>query len=89
MQNTKMIKNVNNLGQIYLPIEIREQVGLSLFDLVEWYIDKGEICIKKFIGPCMITKEKSEKNMSLANGKIWINEEYVDYLIKELKLYIS
>ncbi|CAG9613808.1 hypothetical protein BACCIP111899_03027 [Bacillus rhizoplanae] len=35
----------------------------------------------------MITGEVSERNMSLANGKITISPEGAEYLVKELQQY--
>ena len=47
MKNTGIIRHVDELGRITLPIEIRRSLGLSVKDPVQIYVDGDHIILKR------------------------------------------
>ena len=47
MKSTGIVRNVDDLGRIVLPIEIRRTFDLSAKDQVEIYTDNDMIILKK------------------------------------------
>lgn len=50
MKNTGIIRPIDDLGRIVLPIEIRRSFRLDVHTQVEIYVDGTSIIIKKHLG---------------------------------------
>jgi transcriptional pleiotropic regulator of transition state genes len=87
MKSTGIVRKVDELGRIVLPIELRRALDLQTKDPVEIFVDGKQIIFKKYIAynACMVTGEISENNISLANGKVVLSREETMKLVKELK----
>lgn len=48
MKATGMVRKVDDLGRIVLPIELRRNLGISVGDPVEFYVDGQTIIVKKY-----------------------------------------
>lgn len=46
MKNTGVVRKIDGLGRITLPIEIRRNFGLECGDPVEMYVNEEGVCLK-------------------------------------------
>lgn len=53
MKSTGIVRDVDNLGRIVLPIELRRTLGINVKDSVEIYTDNDAIILKKFQQACV------------------------------------
>lgn len=67
MKNTGVVRKIDNLGRIVIPIEIRRNLNMEVNDPVQFYIDGDFILIKRYLKSCpYCNKNESE----LEAGKI-------------------
>ncbi len=52
MKTTGIVRNVDNLGRIALPIEIRDNMDIDSKDPLEIYTDEDKIIFKKYETGC-------------------------------------
>lgn len=86
MKSTGMVRKVDELGRVVIPIELRRSLGIKEKDAIEIYVDDDKIILKKYIAnmACHITGESSNENLALANGKIVLSPEGAKALIAEI-----
>ena len=60
MKSTGIVRNVDDLGRIVLPIEIRRTFDLAVKDQVEIYTDNDMIILKKFQRNCVFCKSAED-----------------------------
>lgn len=91
MKSTGIIRKVNELGRIVIPIEIRRTLDIEEKDALEIYVDSEHIVLKKYYpaNSCIITGEVSPDNISLAGGKITLSKEGAAQLLSELETACS
>lgn len=53
MKSTGVIRRVDELGRVVIPIEIRTQFGISEKDPMEIYVDGSSIIFKKYEPNCI------------------------------------
>ena len=53
MKSTGIIRRVDELGRVVIPIEIRNQFGIAEKDPIEIYVDGTSIVLKKFESNCV------------------------------------
>ncbi len=53
MKSTGIVRDVDNLGRIVLPIELRRTLGINLKDAVEIYTENDTIVLRKFQQACV------------------------------------
>lgn len=68
MKSTGIVRNVDELGRIVLPIELRRTMNISVKDPVEIFVDSDRIVLKKY-NPCCIFCG-SEKNVTEFKDKL-------------------
>jgi transcriptional pleiotropic regulator of transition state genes len=60
MKTTGIVRNLDNLGRVTLPIELRRNLNLDIKDPVEIFVEGDTIMLKKY-SPCDIfTGEKED-----------------------------
>lgn len=72
MKNTGIIRKVDELGWIVIPIEIRNQFNIVEKDSMEIYIEGSSINLKKFKPSCVFcgnTKDLKKFKKKLICGK--------------------
>ncbi|MBO5449100.1 MAG: AbrB/MazE/SpoVT family DNA-binding domain-containing protein [Ruminococcus sp.] len=57
MKSTGIVRKVDELGRIVLPIELRRTYELAVKDSVEIYTDDDKIILKKFQRTCIFCGE--------------------------------
>ncbi len=53
MKSTGIVRKVDELGRIVLPIELRRTLGIDQKDALEIYVDETTIMLKKYEPACI------------------------------------
>lgn len=53
MKSTGIVRKVDELGRIVLPIELRRTLDISERDALEIYVDEDRIILKKYLPACL------------------------------------
>ncbi|AQL56951.1 AbrB/MazE/SpoVT family DNA-binding domain-containing protein [Abyssicoccus albus] len=87
MKSTGIVRKVDELGRVVIPIELRRILDIEVKDPLEIYTDKDTIIFKKYapVNSCAITGEVSSDNVTVADGKLTLSKEGADKLIEELQ----
>ena len=67
MKSTGIVRNIDELGRLVIPKELRETMGIPSGSAVEIYSEDDKIIIKKFYDGCMICGSSEE--LKELNGK--------------------
>ena len=91
MKSTGIVRKVDELGRIVLPIELRRTLDISIKDSIEIFTDEDKIILQKYTPgkACAITGEVNSQNISLANGKIVLSPEGLKILSSELNRIVQ
>ncbi|WP_180954300.1 AbrB/MazE/SpoVT family DNA-binding domain-containing protein [Bacillus sp. M6-12] len=87
MKSTGIVRKVDELGRVVIPIELRRTLGIAEKDALEIYVDDERIVLKKYKPNmvCQVTGEVSDENISLAGGKLVLSREGAEQLFKEIR----
>lgn len=87
MKSTGIVRKVDELGRVVIPIELRRTLGIEEKDALEIYVDDEKIILKKYKPnmTCVITGEVSDDNISLNNGKLVLSREGAEILMQEIE----
>ncbi|PGK20111.1 transition state regulator Abh [Priestia megaterium] len=88
MKATGIVRKIDHLGRVVLPIELRRTLNIKKNEPVEIFVDNENIVLKKYSPnlACKVTGEVSEENLILAKGKVVLSLEGVKQLLKELEI---
>lgn len=53
MKSTGIVRNVDELGRIVIPKEIRNKFNIEIKDPIEIYVDGSAIILKKYLPNCI------------------------------------
>lgn len=53
MKATGMVRKVDELGRVVLPIELRRTMGIDIKDAMEIYVDNNKIILQKYQPACL------------------------------------
>ena len=67
MKSTGIVRKVDELGRIVLPIELRRTLDIAEKDCLEIYMDGPSIVLKKYQPACIFCNE--DDNVVLYRGK--------------------
>ena len=62
MKATGIVRKIDDLGRIVLPIELRKTLGISERDALEIYVDQSSIILKKYEPCCVFCGETDSMN---------------------------
>ncbi|MBA2176979.1 AbrB/MazE/SpoVT family DNA-binding domain-containing protein [Halobacillus locisalis] len=87
MKSTGIVRKVDELGRVVIPIELRRTLGINEKDALEIYVDDDRIVLKKYKPnmTCHVTGEVSDDNMKLANGNLVLSQEGAQKLLSEIQ----
>ena len=57
MKATGIVRKVDDLGRIVLPVELRRTLGIEVRDSLEIFVDEESIILKKYLPACIICGE--------------------------------
>ncbi|GGE56632.1 transition state regulator Abh [Pullulanibacillus camelliae] len=91
MKSTGVVRKVDELGRVVIPIELRRTLGIEIKDPLEIYMDSDKIILKKYkpAMTCQITGEVSDDNLSLSNGKLILSREGAEIVKNEIDHYLQ
>ena len=52
MKSTGIVRNIDELGRVVVPKELRKKLGIANTDPVEIYVEDDKIILKKYISVC-------------------------------------
>ena len=67
MKSTGVVRKVDELGRIVLPIEIRKVLDINVKDAVEIFTDEDKIILKKYQPSCVFCDDA--KDIVVFHGK--------------------
>lgn len=67
VKSTGVVRRVDELGRIVLPMELRKEMDIKEKDALEIYVDKESIILKKYAPGCILCGEIS--NAKYFQGK--------------------
>ena len=79
MKSTGVVRKLDNLGRIVIPIELRKTMGIEIKDTLEIFTEGDEIILKKYQPGCIFCNDA--RNVKLFKGKM-----ICEKCMKELKL---
>ena len=91
MKSTGIVRKVDELGRVVIPIELRRTLSIAEKDALEIYVDDDKIILKKYMPnmTCAVTGEVSDDNFRLAGGNLILSPEGAQILVKEIQSKIS
>jgi AbrB family transcriptional regulator, transcriptional pleiotropic regulator of transition state genes len=91
MKSTGIVRKVDELGRVVIPIELRRTLGINEKDALEIYVDDEKIILKKYKPSmtCQITGDISDDNLSLAGGRLVLSKEGAEIVLSEIQNYLS
>lgn len=91
MKSTGIIRNIDPLGRIVVPMELRRTLGIQVKDSMEIFVDGESIILQKYNpnGSCQITGEVSDENIELAGGKLVLSPEGIDQVLAEIEAHLK
>lgn len=63
MKATGIVRKVDELGRVVLPIELRRTLNIDIKDALEIFVDKDQIILKKYEPCCVFCGEYKETTM--------------------------
>lgn len=60
MKSTGIVRKVDELGRIVLPIELRRTLGIDERDALEIYVDGSSVILRKYEPTCIFCGEAAE-----------------------------
>lgn len=87
MKATGIVRKVDSLGRVVIPMELRKIYGIELQDPMEILVDDGNIILRKYEAKltCAVTGETDYDNMQLAGGKVTLSKAGAKQLMEEIK----
>ena len=58
MKATGVVRPIDSLGRVVLPIEIRRKMCINNGDLLEIFVDKENIVLKKYTKSCVFSSSQ-------------------------------
>lgn len=86
MKSTGIVRKVDELGRVVLPIELRRTLDIHEKDSLEIFVDNDKIILTKYKPgkACQVTGDVSEENQTFANGKLILSKEGAKELVNEI-----
>ncbi len=90
MKSTGIVRKVDELGRIVVPIELRRTLEIGERDALEIFVDEERIVLKKYVPKmsCQVTGEVSDHNLILAGGRVILCREAAKELTDEIKKHL-
>lgn len=87
MKSTGILRKVDELGRIVIPIELRRTLEIAEKDALEIYVNEDKIILQKHREnmTCVVTGDESDHNISFSNGRIVLSPNGAKQLLNEIK----
>ena len=68
MKSTGVVRQLDTLGRIVLPIELRRTMDIGVKDMVEIFVEDDKIVLKKYLPACIFCGDA--RDVSPYKGKL-------------------
>ncbi|KQL35194.1 transition state regulator Abh [Bacillus sp. FJAT-25509] len=91
MKSTGIVRKVDELGRVVIPIELRRTLNITERDTLEIFVQDDRIILKKYEPnmTCMMTGEISQNNLEVGDGKIVLSKKGAELLKFEIEQFIA
>jgi AbrB family transcriptional regulator, transcriptional pleiotropic regulator of transition state genes len=91
LKSTGIVRKVDELGRVVIPIELRRTLGIGEKDALEIYVDGDNIILRKYEPrmACMITGQINEDNLVLNDGKMVLSQDAIKDLLPLFEDYLN
>lgn len=91
MKSVGVVRKLDQLGRIVLPMELRKTYNIDIKDPLEIFTDGDKIILRKYKSEltCMFSGDISTANFVFSKGQIVLNKDYALQLFNELKEYVG
>jgi len=72
MKSTGIVRKVDELGRVVIPIELRKTLGIDVKDSLEIFVDQEKIILRKYEPACIFCG--SADNVQYFRGKLVCKE---------------
>ena len=72
MKSTGMVRQIDELGRIVLPIEIRKTMDLNPKDSLEIFVDGDRVVLQKYLPGCIFCGKVAD--LTIYRGKLVCHE---------------
>lgn len=86
MKSIGVVRKVDELGRIVLPMELRRVYDIQIKDPLEIFVEDDKIILQKY-NPgkaCAITGEITPENKSFGNGGLTLSPKGIEIFLNEL-----
>ena len=66
--DTGVIRSIDAIGRLVIPIELRRELGLNTGEPVHMYVENGKVIVEKYVKRCFLCGNASQK-YTLVHGK--------------------
>lgn len=84
MKNTGIVRKMDELGRVVIPVELRRTLGIAVGTPLEIHVNNQDIVLRKHEKACFVTGEISEDNVELLDGRMFISRKGADELINAI-----
>ncbi len=60
MKSTGIVRKVDELGRIVLPIELRRTLGIEIRDSLEIYVEDSSVVLRKYAPSCIFCDDATD-----------------------------
>ena len=87
MKSTGIVRKIDELGRVVIPIELRRTLAIAEKDALEIFVEDDKIILKKYKAnmTCVVTGEVSDSNHVLLSGKLIVSSEGLQALKNEIE----
>ncbi|KAA6469337.1 MULTISPECIES: AbrB/MazE/SpoVT family DNA-binding domain-containing protein [Bacillus cereus group] len=85
MKNTGIVRKVDELGRVVIPVELRRTLGIAEGTALDFHVYGDNILLKKQEKSCFVTGEVSDSNIELLGGRMFLSKEGASELLNFLK----
>ncbi len=75
MKSTGIVRNIDRLGRVVLPMELRRTLNLNIQDPVEIFTEGNDVVIRKYSPSCIFCSSEQEvvdfKGLNVCQQCIW------------------
>lgn len=82
MKSTGIVRKVDELGRVVIPIELRRTLGIGEKDALEIFVDGDKIVLKKYEPACIFTG--NAENLVFYRGKM-VSEQCIREMVQLLE----
>ena len=83
MKSTGIVRKVDELGRVVIPIELRRTLGIEEKDSLEIFVEADRIILKKYEPACIFTGDASQVvNFMGKNVSVNALKEMVQYAVR-------